>query len=476
MIPYPREIQSLGGKMPLPKRFELICPDGMSALSAYIQRFNKAYQLLLDAFPVSVSADVLQIKLNLMPRIAASHKDMHMLMIDEGGVTLSAKSENGFRYGLTTLKQLCKTAVNAGRDHLETARIIDYPAYDYRGLHLDVSRHFFGVEVVKNYLDYMDEFKLNCLHWHLSDDQGWRIESAKFPLLHEVGAYRHEADGERYGGYYSQDEIRAVLDYAAELGIEIIPEIDLPGHTVAMLAAYPALACFPREFEVETRWGVFDDILCAGKPETLSFLSELLDELCELFPGRYFHIGGDEAPKTRWEKCPECRALLEKHALSDFEALQGWFTNEIVKILRAKGKEVLAWDEVLDSDVDSSIIAMAWRGDAKDSARLALKNGNRYILSPNSITYLDWSAGEGEPGRKEISTLENVYSIDPQSYEGAHLCFGLQANLWTEHISDEARLFKMLHPRAMALAERAWNPKADYEGFLKRLKDLGDKR
>ncbi len=476
MIPRPREIQNLGGKMLLPKRLDAVCPEAMPSLAAYIQRFNEGYQRIVDGSTELMQGESISIKLNLMPRIAASHKDMHMIMIDEGGITVAAKSENGFRYALTTITQLCKIAVNTGKDHLETARIIDYPAYDYRGLHLDVSRHFFGVETVKRYLDYMEKAKLNHLHWHLSDDQGWRIKSHKFLLLHEVGAYRNQADGTRYGGYYSHDEIRQVLDYAEMLGIEVIPEIDLPGHTLAILAAYPELACFPCEFEVETRWGIFDDILCVGKPETIDFLRELLDELCELFPGKYFHIGGDEAPKTRWKECELCTAMLDKHELSDYEALQGWFTNEMVKILREKGKEVLAWDEVLDSPVDSSIIALAWRGDAKDSAKLANKNGNRYVLCPNSITYLDWSAGEGEPGRKEISTLENVYNIDPQSYEGAHLCLGLQANLWTEHITDEERLFTMLHPRAMALAERAWNPEPDYDGFLKRLKLLGDIR
>lgn len=472
MIPYPREVHFMRGKLPLPKSLGITPPKEMPELQRFVDTFIADYALMSAARTELLEHEPLEIRLHLMPRVAASHKDMHIIIIEESGITLSAKSADGFRYGITTVKQLCKIAVNSGKSYLETARIIDYPAYDYRGLHLDVSRHFFDVETVKSYLDYMAEIKLNHLHWHLSDDQGWRIECESFPRLHEIGAYRLKADGTRYGGYYSKAEIRQVLDYAESLGIEVIPEIDLPGHTLAILAAYPHLACFPNEFEVETRWGIFDDILCAGKSETLTFLRMLLTELCELFPGRYFHIGGDEAPKTRWEKCPLCTEMLSTHDLKDYEALQGWFTNEMLKILSELGKEVIAWDEVLDSPVDSSIIAMAWRGDAKDSASLANKNGNRYILCPNSITYLDWSAGEGMPGRKEISTLENVYSLEAQSYEGRHLCFGLQANLWTEHIHNRERLFTMLHPRAMALAERAWNPSMDYESFLSRLQDL----
>lgn len=472
MIPLPKEIHYLDGKLLLPKSCKLKTKDELKELQSYLKKFSDCFSEMAKQSPNPLKKGELPINLNVMPRIAAFHKDMHLLQIGEDEIIISAKSANGFRYGLTTLLQIFALAFRKGEDSIQTMRIIDYPAYDYRGLHLDVSRHFFGLETVKRYLDYMSGLKLNYLHWHLSDDQGWRIESRLFPKLNEISSYRIEPDGSSYGGYYTWEEIKEVVDYAKDLGIEVVPEIDLPGHTLAILAAYPHFACDPIMFKVANSWGIFDDILCAGKEEVFEFLEKLLGEVAALFPCKYFHIGGDEAPKTRWQACPLCNSRLKELGLSDYEALQGWFTNRLVKLLKAMGKEVIAWDEVLDSPVDTEIIAMAWRGDAKDSAKLAAKNGNRYILVPNHICYLDWRAKEDAKGAHGVSTLENVYSLEPRNYAGQELCLGLQANLWTEHIFDEEALFKMLNPRAKALAERAWNPKADYQSFLERLKEM----
>ncbi|MFA7543685.1 MAG: beta-N-acetylhexosaminidase [Candidatus Cloacimonadaceae bacterium] len=472
MIPYPAEVHFRQDRILLPQEFKLSLPQSASEVDYAVARFLNFYEELKRGNTAPLCIAEVSLRFVQMQRIAASHKDMHLISIEPQEITISAKSDDGFRYALATLKQLIRAAFKNHSGKLYCGRIIDYPAYGYRGLHLDESRHFFGSNTVKDYLDYMADYKLNYLHWHLSDDQGWRVESKRFPLLSEISAWRTEADGSFYGGFYTQESIKDIIRYASRLGITIVPEFDFPGHSLALLAAYPHLACKEEIYQATHEWGIFEDILCAGKDSTLSFLRELLEEYSELFPGEYFHIGGDEAPKTRWAECPDCNIRLNRLGLKDFESLQGWFTNELNKILKACGKEVIAWDEVLDSPIDSSVIAMLWRGDAQDSALLAQQYGVRYILCPNKISYLDWRYSEDSAGAHGISTLENVYSICPQSYAAPELCLGLQANLWTEYIHNPQELFKMLHPRAVALAERAWNPGMSFHFFQERLVEM----
>ncbi len=407
-----------------------------------------------------------------VPKLAASHKDMHLIAIGEDAITLSAKSYQGFLYAIQSLLQLVYIATSTGLSSLACQEISDYPAYSWRGLHLDESRHFFGVFTVKRYLRIMSALKLNKFHWHLTDDQGWRLESKLYPALCQKGAYRTEADGSRYGGYYTQAEIRDIVRYADDLGIEIIPEIDLPGHTMAVLAAYPDLACLPREFAPRNDWGIFEDILCAGNDKAMDFLNSLLAEVAEFFPGHYIHLGGDEAPKTRWKDCPKCQERIRKLSLRDEEGLQAWLFNKLSLALQQKGKHVIGWDEILDEQIDPSLIVMVWRGDGHAAVAKAGLNPNSFILCPNQICYFDWKESADGPGAHGISTLANVYTLDPQSYGRPDLCLGAQANLWTEHIFSPAELEAMLLPRAFALAERVWNPKADYSGFLSRLKLL----
>lgn len=472
MIPLPHDIRLREDSFLLAQSLVVQAPNNKEVPHHVLNHFTQFYLEL--SHKLSPSQDTLLLKLNLMQRIPASHKDMYLISIEPGEISLSAKSINGFRYALSTLKQLLYHAANRQDGRLNCGLIADYPSLDYRGLHLDESRHFFGKDTVLRLLQYMADLKLNYFHWHLSDDQGWRIESSINPRLAEVAAWRREQDGSLYGGCYSKADVREIVSFATTLGINIIPEFDFPGHSLALLAAYPELACRCGNYQTANTWGIFKDILCVGRDSTLCFLKNLISEYAELFPGDYFHIGGDEVLKDSWENCTHCRTRLQEQNLPNFEALQGWFTDQLVGYLRDIGKQTIAWDEVLDSSVDSSVIAMLWRGDAKDSALLAKANGNRYILCPNRICYLDWKAEEGKPGAHGISTLENVYGLDYRQYPAAELCLGLQANVWTEHMHIPQELYSMLHPRAVALAERAWNPKADFADFCSRLQLMED--
>ncbi len=463
MIPCPLEIRISASESLVPGKLRLEnCPTQHLA-ELLKSAWNKLY-------PAPQATETTLI-FHTMPRLAASHKDMHLIDIKANGITISAKSREGFIHATQTLLQLLYVAKRQ-QQPLPCQQLIDYPAYDWRGLHLDESRHFFGMDTVKRYLRLMSALKLNKFHWHLSDDQGWRLESKLYPLLQEKGAHRTEADGSIYGGYYTQDQIREIVRYADELGIEIIPEIDLPGHATAILAAYPDLACIPRDFNPRSDWGIFEDILCAGKDEVLDFLTKLLAEIAALFPSPYIHLGGDEAPKARWQACSHCQKRIRELKLKDEEELQSWLFNSLAKSLQQKGKRVIGWDEILDGSVDPSLIVMIWRGDGQAAAKKAGEHAHAYILCPNQICYFDWKAAEDSPGAHGISTLANVYGFSPQNYSHPELCLGGQANLWTEHIHNPQELEAMLLPRAFALAERLWNPRATYDDFLLRLGNL----
>ena len=471
MIPRPREIILHPQGFPLPSEITVIhpIPDGCDRL---YQKMLECYMGLSARYPLSKAGGIISIKFHLMPAIAATHRDMHLINISEQEIVIAAKSRDGMCYAVQTLLQILYLAFTRDQGLLKVSRIVDYPRFEWRGLHLDESRHFFGKEVVKRYLDYMAALKLNRFHWHLSDDQGWRIESKEFPLLAQKGAWRKEADSSSYGGFYTQEEIAEIVSYAGNLGIMVIPEIDLPGHTLALLAAYPQLACQPESFEPSSQWGIFEDILCAGNPELIPFLKKLIHELVQLFPAPFFHIGGDEAPKTRWRSCSKCQLIMQDLQLTDYEELQSWLTAELAEILKAEGKELIGWDEILDGRIGREPLVMVWRGDGILSAQKAVNNGNRYILCPNKICYLDWKAAADGPGAHGVSTLENVFQFDLESYPSLSHCLGLQANLWTEHVHNQEELFAMLHPRAAALAARAWSPSTDFDEFKWQLQGL----
>lgn len=405
---------------------------------------------------------------------------------------VSASDFNGFLYAIQTLKQLLPPAIyskDAGSETLtlQCMELRDKPRFRYRGMHLDVARHFFPVEEVKKYLDIMATFKLNRFHFHLTDDQGWRIEIKKYPLLTEIGGYRSGTmvgrdfssdDGITYGGFYTQEQIKEIISYADQLGITVIPEIDLPGHMLAALSAYPELGCTGGPYEAWHKWGIAEQVLCPGKPKTLPFLRDVLDEIADLFPSEYIHIGGDECPKVEWEKCPDCQALIQKLDLEDKDGvsaeqfLQNYIMTDMQNFLATKGKRIIGWDEILEGNLAEGATLMYWRGGHPEVAN----SGYDVIMVPTDYFYFDYyQVKDKEKAPVSIGgylPLENVYSFEPLNEvkpENMDHILGVQANLWTEYIPSNEHLEYMLLPRMLALCEDQWcTPEnKDYDRFLK---------
>ena len=405
------------------------------------------------------------------------------LNVDGEGIEVRASQFPGFLYALQSLEQLLPAAVYGTEPAPDAAwevpcvKIADAPRFAYRGMHLDVARHFFSVDEVKRYIDVMAIHKLNTLHWHLTDDQGWRIEIKRYPELTAVGSIRKAIvvrkewgtyDGTPYGGFYTQDEIRDVVKYAADRGVTVIPEIDLPGHMLAALTAYPELGCTGGPYEVWGRWGVADDVLCPGREKTFEFLEGVLTEVMELFPSEYIHIGGDECPKVRWEKCPRCQAKIRQLGLKDDgehtaeHYLQSYVTDRIGKFLAQHGRRIIGWDEILEGRAPSDAVVMSWRG--SEGGIAAAKLGHDVIMTPNSHFYFDYYQSldtDAEPfGIGGYIPMEQVYSYDPAfpelTPEQQKHILGVQANLWTEYVLSDEHLEYMLLPRLAALSEVQW--------------------
>lgn len=405
-------------------------------------------------------------------------------------IIVKASSDNGFLYARQTLDQLTD---EAGR--VPCVEIYDAPRFAYRGMHLDVARHFFGVDQVKKYLDIMAIHKMNTFHWHLTDDQGWRVEIKRYPKLSEFGSMRKETaigkgwydvkyDGIPHGGYFTQDEVKEIVAYAASKGITVIPEIDVPAHMLAAVASYPELCCTGEQHDVWGRWGVSPEILCAGKEESFEFLENVLMEIMELFPSEYIHIGGDECPKTRWAECPLCQARMKELGIADDEKallnLQAYVTNRVEAFLAEHGKRIIGWDEILDGDISQSATIMSWRG--TDGGIAAAKAGHDVIMTPNTHCYLDYYQSrriQDEPfAIGGFVNVEKVYSFEPYTPEmtpeqRAHI-LGVQANLWTEYIKTPEHLEYMLLPRMSALSEVQWcaPEKKDYGRFLDKMSSM----
>ena len=359
----------------------------------------------------------------------------------------------------------------------------DSPKFGWRGLHLDVSRHFFSVDEVKRFIDLMTFYKFNTFHWHLTDDQGWRIEIKKYPELTNIGAYRdstvigHYSDSPRryehqkYGGYYSQEEIKEVVAYAAQRYITVVPEIEMPGHSRAALAAYPEYSCTGKDHPVPGLWGIFDDIYCS-KDESINFMKDILSEVLTLFPSEYIHIGGDEAPKTRWKTCKDCQKVIKKNGLKDEHELQSYFIRQIDQFLTEKGRKLIGWDEILEGGLSPNAAVMSWRGEKGGIE--AAKQGHNVVMSPTTYCYFDYyqSGHSVEPlAIGGYLPLEKVYKFNPVpsdlTTEEARFILGGQANLWTEYIPDMKHLEYMTYPRALAIAQSLWCvKKPSYEHFL----------
>jgi hexosaminidase len=418
-------------------------------------------------------------------RIDASvPEEGYRLRIGPRRVTIQGQPA-GLFYGAQSVLQLA-AARRTPAMVLPAAEIIDQPRFAYRGLHLDTARHMFPVEFLKQYLDWMARYKLNRFHWHLTDDQGWRIEIPQYPRLAEVASMRKETlvghapqsskyDGQPYGGYYTQDQIREVVAYARDRFITVIPEIEMPGHSLAALAAYPDLACTPGPFEPATTWGGFKDIYCP-REATFQFLENVLTEIMRLFPSHYIHIGGDEVDKDRWKESPEAQAVIEREGLKDLGELQSYFIRRMEKFINAQGRRMIGWDEILEGGLAPDATVMSWRGE--DGGIQAARQGHDVIMTPGAYLYFDHYQGDRDKEPLAIGgmlPLEKVYSYNPTpavlSAEEKTRILGPQANLWTEYIADVRQVEYMLFPRLFALAEVAWSPQEsrNYRDFLGRV-------
>lgn len=485
VVPYPNEVQLRSGRFDISGAeigYDAATDERSKAL------FNRFAQQLSLATGVgcNVTEGCQGSNIRFILDVKLPH-EAYSLSITKKGITVKASGLNGFNYAIQTIKQMLPTAiygsaVAAEEDwSLPCVKINDAPRFGYRGMHMDVSRHFFDMDEVKKYLDVMEIHKLNTLHWHLTDDQGWRLEIKKYPRLTEVGSIRNktiighiyhskEYDHNRYGEgcWFSQEQVKEILEYAASKGITVIPEIDLPGHMLAALAAYPELGCTGGPYEVWGDWGIADDVLCVGKENTMQFLEDVLTEVCELFPSEYIHIGGDECPKVRWEECPHCQAKIAELGFKDDEHykaehyLQGYVTSRMEKFLAEKGKKLIGWDEILEGEIAPNATVMSWRG--VGGGLQAVRMGHDAIMTPNTFYYLDYYQAldkENEPlAIGGYLPIEKCYSYEPftadmTEEEKAHV-LGVQANLWTEYIATPDHLHYMLLPRMAALSEVQW--------------------
>lgn len=420
--------------------------------------------------------------LEFIPDATVEHPEGYRLSIRPEGIKIRFREQAGAFYAVQTLNQL---ATPEGL--FPCLEIEDAPRYAYRGMHLDVCRHFFPVEFIKKYIDLLARYKMNRFHWHLTEDQGWRIEIKKYPRLQEVAAWRketlvghysqqpHQFDGKRYGGYYTQEEIKEVVEYAKQRHIAIVPEIEMPGHSQALLAAYPELSCHGQPVEVATKWGVFENVLCPTE-ETFEFLENVLLEVMDLFPGEYIHIGGDECPKAQWKASAFCQELMKKEGLKDEHELQSYFIRRIDKFLTGHGKKLIGWDEILEGGLSPNATVMSWRGvqGGIDAARA----GHDVIMAPTSHCYFDYYQSRNSDEPLAIGgylPLEKVYSFDPApselTAEEAQHILGAQGNVWTEYMPTSEQVEYMAFPRAIALAEALWSQpeNRNYEDFLHRL-------
>ena len=402
--------------------------------------------------------------------------ESYALVVDNY-VIIKASEEKGFLYGLLSLIQLFEFDSTEKSKEITLPKIYieDKPELGYRGMHLDVSRHFFKPSFIKKYIDIIAFYKLNTFHWHLTDDNGWRVEIKKYPKLQKISAWRvprsedwlereEEKEGEErsYGGYYTQEEIREIVNYAEERSVEIIPEIEMPGHSIEVLAAYPELGCFNEK--VTTPTGTYwpnKDIFCAGKEEVFRFLEDVLDEVIDLFPSKYIHIGGDEVHKENWERCPFCQKRMEENGLKSSKELQSYFIKRMERFLASRGKDLLGWDEILEGGLAPNVVVVSWQGE--DGGIAACKNGNRAIMAPSSHLYFDHYQGDKEFEPRAIggyNPVKRVYNYNPipstLSENEKNSILGVEACLWTEWVPNEAHAEYMLLPRMVALAETAW--------------------
>ncbi|MCR9182962.1 MAG: family 20 glycosylhydrolase [Flavobacteriaceae bacterium] len=486
ILPQPSSQTIINGQFTLSSKTQLVTTEDFQVSSSFLKNFIET------GSPIRLLESDSDTKISFQIDNTIPSKEGYKLNISETEILISAQTDAGAFYAVQSLRQLLphqleNQTYTEHKIHIQAQHIEDAPIFSYRGMHLDVGRHFFPVEFIKKYIDMMALLKMNTFHWHLTEDQGWRIEIKKYPKLQEVAAWRdetlighyndmpHQFDGKKYGGFYTQEEVKEIVAYAEKRHITIIPEIEMPGHSQAAIAAYPHLGCTGENPGVAKLWGVFETIYCP-KEETFAFLEDVLDEVLALFPSEYIHIGGDEAPKTQWKKCDSCQALILNEGLTDEHELQSYFITKMEKYLNSKGRQIIGWDEILEGGLAPNATVMSWRG--TEGAVAAAKQGHNVIMTPTSHCYFDYYQSDNDQEPLAIGgflPLEKVYSFNPIP-EGLTLdeekyVLGAQGNVWTEYMQDEKQVEYMAFPRAIAMSEVLWTTEEhkDYSDFVKRL-------
>ncbi|MFI5192472.1 MAG: beta-N-acetylhexosaminidase [Chitinophagales bacterium] len=498
IIPKPVKTDWKSGKFILSKNTVLVAASADENKSA---RFLNEYLQQEYGFALNISKKPASHAISLVTKKsgALDKEGAYGLTVSPSSIQISGESAVGTFYGIQTLIQLLPVE-KSGELSIPAVSIADYPRFPYRGLMLDCGRHFFPVDFVKRYIDFIALHKMNYFHWHLTEDQGWRIEIKKYPRLTEVGSCRNGTiighhpgtgnDNEKHCGYYTQDQIRDIVQYAADRFVTIIPEIEMPGHSSAAIAAYPQLSCFPDEStkiargvqwsgdstgkQVQQSWGVYQDVYCPSE-YTFSFLEDVLDEVMQLFPSKFIHIGGDECPKDNWKRSAFCQNLIKEKNLKNEEGLQSYFIQRIEKYLNSKGREIIGWDEILEGGIAPNATIMSWRGE-KGGIEAANQH-HRVIMTPGSYCYFDHAQSKSEDSLTigGYLPLETVYNYNPfpgeLNTENQKYILGAQANVWTEYMSNPSKVEYMIFPRLSAMSEVLWSRKEDknFGDFLQRM-------
>ena len=512
VVPLPQSIQMQKGEPFLLSndQVQILAPETLKGEAVFLQAYLK--DVTGQTFSIVPKREKRKSYIELAISSNVTEPEGYVLTINKKGVTIAGGSATGVFYGIQTLRKSLVSIEKAASSiiHLPSSVITDAPRFSWRGMHLDCSRHFWSVDFVKKFIDLLALHNMNVFHWHLTDDQGWRIEIKKWPKLTTVGSQRSGTiigtnsdidDGIPYGGYYTQAEAREIVAYAAARHITIVPEIDMPGHMLAALAAYPELGCTGGPYQVGHYWGVYKDVLCVGNPCVYEFVQDVLTEVMDIFPSKVIHIGGDETPSEKWQYCKKCDEIYIKKTLEGRVAgqvegdsdglrtmpeypyeemvrsvLQPYFTNKVFNILASKGRRALGWDEILDGAPQDAMI-MSWRGTAPGAK--AAETGHDVVMTPTTHCYFDYQQVEDtqfEPSRcGGFIPIERVYSLDPApdslSVEARSHILGTQANLWTEYMTNEQMVEYQALPRMSALAEVQWTQpgRKDYKAFLQRL-------
>ena len=478
IIPKPNSIKALNGKLTL-NQYHVVFDKEFKEEAQYLIEYLNQKNIQQEVN----SNESLSTAIYLNKKENQSNEEAYDLTIDNN-ISISANSSAGIFYGIQSLIQLIGTQQK--QIELNAVEISDTPQFTWRGMHLDCSRHYFPVSFIKKYIDILALHKMNTFHWHLTDDQGWRIEIKKYPLLTEIGSKRHETmvdknfepyigDNKEYEGFYTQEEIKDIVQYAAERHINIVPEIEMPGHAVAALTAYPEFSCNRTPLDVYTKWGVSDDVFCV-KDSTFEFIYDILNEVMDLFPSKYIHIGGDEVPKTRWKVCNNCQGVIKQHQLKDEHELQSFFIKKIDSFVTAQGRNIIGWDEILEGGLAPNAAVMSWRGE--EGGIEAAKQKHHVVMTPGSHCYFDHYQGNKKTEPLAIggyTTLEKVYRYNPipetLNIEEAQYILGAQGNVWTEYIPTPEHAMYMALPRLCALSEVLWTnaTQKNYTEFVTRI-------